>query len=79
MNYTQESLHNLISISDNTSRVELYNGFYNMLKESTPDKKNDILKSMYRNFSGLIAYAELSQTEYKVLLSLLQHLEAKDK
>lgn len=75
MNDIKRILIDLISISNNKKRIELYKNFYNIVQDFTVTPETDILDKIYTNLSGLIAHSELSKNEYNGLKLLLQHLE----
>lgn len=78
MNDIKKILIDLISISNNKKRIELYKNFYNIVQDFIVKPETDTLDKIYTNLSGLIAHSELSKNEYNGLKLLLQYLERYD-
>lgn len=75
MNDIKRILIDLISISNNKKRIELYKKFYNIVQSFAVEPEIDTLDKIYTNLSGLMAHSELSKNEYNGLKLLLQYLE----
>ena len=75
MDELKRILNNLISVTDNIYRLELYKNFLNDISDMAFTTEKDMINKMYVNFSGLFAYSELDKKEYGILKQLLQHLK----
>ena len=75
MDELKRILNNLISVTDNIYRLELYKNFLNDISDMAFTTEKDMISKMYVNFSGLFAHSELDKKEYGILKQLLQHLE----
>ena len=75
MDELKRILNNLISVTDNIYRLELYKNFLNDISDMAFTTEKDMINKMYVNFSGLFAHSELDKKEYGILKQLLQHLE----
>jgi hypothetical protein len=68
-------LQALITISEDTKRNNLYKTFFSKLILAQDNEQKNLLNSIYNNFSGLMAHAELENNEYIILKSLLNKTE----
>jgi hypothetical protein len=71
----KDKLQELIKISENKIRENLYKNFYNKLIIASSNKQDDVLNSICNNFSGLMVHAEIKSNEYNILESLLNQIE----
>lgn len=69
------SLIELVDISDNKNRIELYKEMSQKLRNATEAKQYQLMKLFYSNLCGLLAHSEMKRNEYDKLKLLLGHFQ----
>ena len=61
------SLIELVDISDNKNRIELYKEMFQKLRNETEEEQYQLMKLFYSNLCGLLAHSEMKRNEYDKL------------
>lgn len=69
------SLIELVDISDNKNRTELYKEMSQKLRNKTEEEQYQLMKLFYSNLCGLLAHSEMKRNEYDKLKLLLGHFQ----
>ena len=69
------SLIELVDISDNKNRIELYKEMFQKLRNETEEEQYQLMKLFYSNLCGLLGHSEMKRNEYDKLKLLLGHFQ----
>ena len=69
------SLIELVDISDNKNRTELYKEMFQKLRNETEEEQYQLMKLFYSNLCGLLAHSKMKRNEYDKLKLLLEHFQ----